>query len=181
LLVDKSSSMSEAIELGKRIGAMVSAICESQLYSYAFDTMAHEITAEGKDLAAWERAFYGIMADGATSCGVALKNLERKKQYVEQIIMITDEGENTPPPFVPTLLEYRKAMQADPSVVIVRTPGGSDFIEQQCRHAKIQVDVFNFAGDYYSLPNLVPMLSRPSKLELLMEIMDYRLPKRKSA
>jgi hypothetical protein len=181
LLVDKSSSMSEAIELGKRIGAMVSAICESQLYSYAFDTMAHEITAEGKDLAAWERAFYGITADGATSCGVALKNLERKKQYVEQIIMITDEGENTPPPFVPTLLEYRKTMQADPSVVIVRTPGGSDFIEQQCRHAKIQVDVFSFAGDYYSLPNLVPMLSRPSKLELLMEIMDYPLPKRKSA
>jgi hypothetical protein len=181
LLVDKSSSMHEAIELGKRIGAMISAICESQLYTYAFDTMAHEIVADGKDLAAWERAFYGITANGSTSCGVALKNLERKKQYVEQIIMITDEQQNTPPPFVPALQDYRKAMQADPSVVIVRTPGGSDYVEQQCRRENIQVDVFNFAGDYYSLPNLVPMLSRPSKLELLMEIMDYPLPKRKSA
>ena len=181
LLVDKSSSMHEAIELGKRIGAMVSAICENELTTYAFDTMAHEITADGKDLADWERAFQGISAGGATSCGVALKYLERKKQYVEQIIMITDEEQNTPPPFVPALREYCKAMQADPSVVIVRTPGGSNYVEQQCRYEGIQVDVFNFAGDYYSLPNLVPMLSRPSKLELLMEIMDYPLPKRKSS
>jgi len=66
-------------------------------------------------------------------------------------------------------------------VVIVRTPGGSDYVEQECRQGGVQVDVFHFTGDYYSLPNLVPMLSRPSKLELLMEIMDYPLPKRKTA
>ena len=173
--------MHEAIELGKRIGAMVSAICESELYTYAFDTMAYEITAQGKDLADWERAFQGITANGATSCGVALKYLERKEQYVEQIIMITDEQQNTPPPFITALVEYREALQADPSVVIVRTPGGSDYIEQQCRREGVPVDVFHFTGDYYSLPNLVPMLSRPSKLELLMEIMDYPLPKRKTA
>jgi hypothetical protein len=181
LLVDKSSSMHAAIELGKRIGAMVSAVCESELFTYAFDTMAHEITSEGRDLADWERAFQGITAGGATSCGVALKYLQRKEQYVEQIIMITDEQQNTPPAFVPALCEYREAVKADPSVVIVRTPGGSDYVEKQCRREGVQVDVFRFTGDYYALPNLVPMLSRPSKLELLMEIMDYPLPKRKSA
>lgn len=181
LLVDKSSSMEGAIELGKRIGAMISAVCESELYTYAFDTMAHEITAAGDQLADWERAFDGIAAHGATSCGVALKNLERKKQYVEQIIMVSDEEHNTNPAFVPALREYRAALAADPSVVIVRTPGGSDFVEQQCRREGVQVDVFKFAGDYYSLPNLVPMLARPSRVELLMEIMDYPLPQRKSA
>ena len=41
--------------------------------------------------------------------------------------------------------------------------------------------MFQFGGDYYALPNLIPLLSRPSKLELLMEIMDYPLPRRKSA
>lgn len=181
LLVDKSSSMNEAIELGKRIGAMISAICESDLYTYAFDTMAHEIIADGDDLAAWERAFQGIAAHGATSCGVALKNLERKRQYVEQIIMITDEQQNTPPPLVAALRQYCEAMQTSPSIVIVRTPGGSNFVEKECRHGNVPVDVFNFTGDYYSLPNLVPMLTRPNKLELLMEIMDYPLPKRKNA
>src|SRR5262249_20724158 len=37
LLIDKSSSMDLAIELGKRIGAMISAICENELHVYAFD------------------------------------------------------------------------------------------------------------------------------------------------
>ena len=143
--------------------------------------MSSEDTANGNDLAAWERAFLGITASGATSCGVSLKYLEKKKQYVEQIIMITDEQQNTPPLFVAALEEYRKTLNADPSVVIVRTPGGSSYVEQQCRRANVQVDVFQFEGDYYSLPNLIPMLSRPSKLELLMEIMDYELPQRKSA
>ncbi|MBM4090185.1 MAG: hypothetical protein FJ276_12305 [Planctomycetes bacterium] len=181
LLVDKSSSMHEAIELGKRIGAMISAICDSQLYTYAFDTMAYEITSRGNGLADWARAFEGIAADGATSCGVALKYLENKRQYVEQIIMITDEQENSPPPFIKAYREYCAALQASPSLVIVRTPGGSSYLEPLCRREGIQVDVFEFTGDYYALPNLVPMVSRPSKLELLMEIMDYPLPARKTA
>ena len=181
LLVDKSSSMHEAIELGKRIGSMVSAICESELYVYAFDTIAHEITAKGKSMADWERAFQGITAGGSTSCGVALKYLERRGQHVEQVVLISDEEQNTPPTFVDALRDYGKARHVQPSVVIVRTPGGCDHVEKECRRENIPVDVFQFSGDYYSLPNLVPMLARPSRLELLMEIMDYPLPQRKTA
>ena len=54
-------------------------------------------------------------------------------------------------------------------------------LEERCKQAGIAVDAFQFTGDYYALPNLIPMLSRPSKLELLMEIMDYPLPARKPA
>jgi hypothetical protein len=49
------------------------------------------------------------------------------------------------------------------------------------REAGIVVDVFPFKGDYYALPNLVPLLTRPSKMELLMDIMAYPLPARKGA
>ena len=41
-------------------------------------------------------------------------------------------------------------------------------------------DAFQFSGDYYSLPNLVPLLARPSKLELLQEILEYPLPARRT-
>ena len=181
LLVDKSASMEQAIELGKRIGALISSLCEKELYAYAFDTLAHEVTAKGSDLAVWERAFRGIKAGGSTSCGVALAQMRRKKQYVEQIILVTDEGENTPPFFAGELKLYRTELKADPSVCIVRTPGGASNVESQCRSAGIVTDVFQFGGDYYSLPNLVPMLTRPSKLELLMEIIDYPLPVRRPA
>jgi hypothetical protein len=182
LLIDKSGSMQVAIELGKRIGAMISAVCEKELFVYAFDSMAYPIErAAGDDLASWERALMGITAGGATSCGVSIQAMLMKKQYVEQIILVTDEGENNGPHFVPTLEKYRSEMKADPSVCIVRTPGGGSGLETQCRNAGVMIDVFQFGGDYYSLPNLVPLLSKPSKLELLMEIMEYPLPQRKSA
>src|SRR5205085_7174075 len=83
LLIDKSSSMELAIELGKRIGSLVSAVCEKELYVYAFDTIAYPIKRTGDDLSAWEKALQGIKAGGGTSCGVALEYMTRKKQYVE--------------------------------------------------------------------------------------------------
>jgi hypothetical protein len=180
LLIDKSGSMELAIELGKRIGAMISAICEKELFVYAFDSMAYPIERAGDSLAGWEKALKGITAGGGTSCGVALDFMMRKRQYVEQIIVVTDEEENTAPLFVQTLKKYREELKADPSICFVRTPGASTTLEGQCREAGIACDAFQFAGDYYSLPNLVPLLSRPSKMELLMEIMDYPLPVRKT-
>lgn len=181
LFIDKSGSMELAIELGKRLGALISAICEKDLYVYAFDNMAYPIERAGDDLASWEKALNGITAGGGTSCGVPLDFMMRKKQYVEQIIVVTDEGENTAPLFVDALTKYREAVKADPTVCFVRTPGAGTQLEEQCRKAGIMCDAFQFTGDYYSLPNLVPLLSRPSKLELLMEIMDYPLPQRKPA
>jgi hypothetical protein len=181
LLIDKSGSMHLAIELGKRIGAMISAICRRELYVYAFDTMAYPIERGGDSLASWEKALVGITAGGSTSCGVAIEAMRLKGQYVEQIILVTDEGENTPPLFVPTLEKHRETVKADPNVCIVRVPNNVTTLESQCKAAGVMVDVFQFGGDYYSLPNLVPLLSKPSKLELLMEILEYPLPTRKSA
>jgi hypothetical protein len=181
LFIDKSGSMELAIELGKRIGSLISAICEKELFVYAFDTMAYPIERAGDDLASWEKALKGITAGGGTSCGVPLDFMTRKRQYVEQIIVVTDEGENSPPLFVDALKKYRETVKADPVVCFVRTPGASTQLEEQCRKAGFLCDAFQFTGDYYSLPNLVPLLSRPSKLELLMEIMDYPLPQRKPA
>jgi hypothetical protein len=181
LLIDKSGSMEIAIELGKRIGALISAVCEKELFVYAFDTMAYPVERAGNDLADWERALKGIKAGGGTSCGVALEYMRRKRQYVEQILLVTDEGENTAPLFVDALKKYREEVKADPNVCIVRTPGASTQLEERCRAAGVVADAFQFSGDYYSLPNLVPLLTRPSRLELLMEIMEYPLPVRKPA
>jgi hypothetical protein len=181
LLIDKSGSMSLAIELGKRIGALLSAVCERPPFVYAFDTIAYEIEAAGADLAAWERSLQGIVAGGGTSVGVALVALRRKRQAVEQLIVITDEGENTPPLFFDSLRRYREELKADPAVCFVRTPGATTQLEDACRQAGVVCDAFQFTGDYYALPNLVPLLARPSKLELLLEILDYPLPARKPA
>ena len=183
LLIDKSGSMSQAIELGKRIGSMISAISTAEFWVYAFDTMAYPIVSTGKDLASWEKALRGINAQGGTSCGVALEYMIRSKQIAEQIILITDEGENSTPAFVTSLKKYREQFKVDPSVVIVKTVGATDKLEKDAQQAGLTVDAWQFNGgsDYYSLPQLLSFLNKPGKLELLMEIMSYPLPERRAA
>src|SRR5579883_506639 len=179
VLVDKSGSMEVAIEVGKRIAAMIPAACEKELYVYAFDSMAYPIQAKGSDWAAWKRAFEGINAGGETSCGIALEYMRRKKQFVEQIVVVTDDEEYTPPHFVESLLKYRQALSADPSICFVKVPDSSTRLEDQCKRAGIKATIFDFKGDYYSLPNLLALLEPPSEFDLLMEIMDYPLPERR--
>lgn len=183
LLIDKSGSMNQAIELGKQIGSMISAIMEDgvNLYCYAFDTMAYPIKAVGPSLADWEKALRGINANGGTSCGVALEYMIRAKQNVENIILITDEGENSSPQFVPTLQRYIEMVGSQPTVCIVKTQGASNILEENMRRAGLQCDAYQFTGDYYGLPNLIPYLTKGSRLDLLMEIMMWELPKRKAS
>lgn len=178
LLVDKSGSMEHAIELGKRIAALVSGICEAGLFVYAFDTVPYPVQASGSDLSDWERAFQHVKAGGSTSIGAPLEALRLKKQVVEQILIVTDEQENTAPYFAEAYAAYRRDLNVAPNVVIVKVGHATDWLEQKLRGQQAQVDTFTFVGDYYSLPNLVPLLSRPSRLELLLEILDTPLPKR---
>ena len=63
----------------------------------------------------------------------------------------------------------------------MKVPDATTRLEDQCKRAGIVHSTFQFTGDYYALPNLVPLLARPSKLELLMEIMEYPLPTRRAA
>ena len=38
--------------------------------------------------------------------------------------------------------------------------------------------VIEFRGDYYALPNVIPLLAMPSQADLLMDILSYPLPSR---
>ena len=178
LLVDKSGSMESAIAVGKQLAALISGITLANLFVYAFDSMPYPITAQGKELTDWERAFQHIKAGGGTSIGAPLEVMRQKRQVVDQIIIVTDEGENVAPYFGAVYKTYCRDLATMPNVVIVRVGGHYDWLESQLKAQQAPVETFTFAGDYYSLPNLVPLLTRPSRLELLMEILDTPLPVR---
>ncbi|UBF28692.1 hypothetical protein K9N68_13085 [Kovacikia minuta CCNUW1] len=179
LLVDKSGSMEHAIEIGKRLAALISGITQANLFVYAFDNIPYPVTAQGKELTDWERAFQHIKAGGGTSIGAPLEAMRKKRQIVDQIIVVTDEGENAAPYFGEVYKTYCRELAVMPNVVIVRVGGYCNWLESQLKGQQAPVETFTFAGDYYSLPNLVPLLTRPSRLELLMEILDTPLPVRK--
>jgi hypothetical protein len=178
LLVDKSGSMENAIKIGKRLAALISGITQADLFVYAFDNIPYPVTAQGKELTDWERAFQHIKAGGSTSIGCGLEAMRKKRQIIDQIIIVTDEGENAAPYFGEVYKTYCRELAVMPNVVIVRVGGCYGWLERQLQGQQAPVETFTFAGDYYSLPNLVPLLTRPSRLELLMEILDTLLPVR---
>jgi len=180
LLIDKSGSLEIAIEVGKNIASTISGIMDedSDLFVYAFDSMPYQIKANGREMTDWQKAFRGIRAVGSTSVGCGIDALRRNREFVEQIIIVTDEGENASPYSDTAYKKYCSEMNCKPTVLIVRVGRAAAFTQTRLKNAGAEIDTFDFNGDYYSLPNLVPMLTRPSRLDLLMEIMKVELPER---
>lgn len=176
LLIDKSGSMHRSLEVGKKLGAMVSTISEASFYAYAFDTIAYPIEPDTHHLFSWERAMADLHAGGPTSCGIALELMRRIGQRVEQIVLVTDENENHPPFFKDVFPTYVRDIGIRPDVTIIKIGHASDRIERACFTLGFSPNVFEFRGDYYSLPNVIPMLAYPSLTEMVMEILDYPLP-----
>ena len=183
LFVDKSGSMTQAIEIAKQLAALVSAVISADFHVYAFDTAAFSIKADveaGKrpTLSDWEKAFKFIKADGSTSIGCAMMKLLKDKIYIEQVVIITDEGENTVPYFRAAWSEYEKEMHVAPSVLIVKAGGSHPAFERGLQEQGIEMTAYEFGGDYYALPNILNFLNAPSRSELVEVIMQYALPRR---
>ncbi len=183
LFVDKSSSMTQAIDIAKQLAALVSAIINAEFRVYAFDTAAFEVKApqaQGKRplLSDWEQAFKFIKSNGSTSIGAPFMKMIADRIYVEQVVVVTDEGENTTPYFRDAYEEYRKALGVAPAVIIVQVGGVSHSFVTGLQGRGIEVARYKFAGDMYSLPNILPLLAMPGKAELVETIMGYALPRR---
>jgi hypothetical protein len=73
---------------------------------------------------------------------------------------------------------YLAETKVAPSVVIVHVgQGGGPFADDLARRG-IEVLRYAFRGDYYALPNVLPLLSLPTRAELVDQIMQRDLPKR---
>lgn len=185
LFVDKSGSMSQAIEIAKQLAAMISAVTTADFHVYAFDTAAFDLKVtvpEGQRpaLSDWEKAFQYIKANGGTSIGVALAKMTKEKIYAEQVLIVTDEAENTAPYLADAWAEYCQQMQVVPSVIIVQVGGNNDHFAQRLHDRGAQLTRYRFSGDTYSLPNILPLLAMPSKAEMVEFIMTYDVPSRPS-
>jgi hypothetical protein len=183
LFVDKSGSMEVAIETAKQLAALISAVIEAPFIVYAFDAAAFEIAPPATPgrrptLSDWEEAFKFIKASGSTSIGAPLASMTRKGTYVEQIVVVTDGGENTAPHFHAAWHEYKERLGVAPAVILVIAGNEYRSFEASLNRANIPFLAYRFEGDYYSLPNILPLLAMPSRSELIEEIMAYPLPQR---
>jgi hypothetical protein len=182
LLVDRSGSMHVGIEIAKKIAPLIGGIMDenAQLYVYAYDNIPDLIRSESNSIADWDRAFAGITARGGTSAASVFGAMDKRNQVVDQFIIVTDQGENNIPTFSKCVAAYMKVHNVDPHFIFINC-GGHDnrMSDRLVKDGVTDVDVINFNGDYYSLPGIIPFLTKNSKLDLLIEIMDFELPKRK--
>lgn len=155
IFVDKSASMDEAVEIGKQLAILCSTVATSDLHVFAFDNAAFEIVPRRRDIAGWEEAFGPVRADGCTSIGAPFKRLHGRR--VNQIVVITDGEENTSPMFRQALDAYERAHEVTCRLVIIRL-GRSTITKLEQTLRDREVTLIPFKGDYYNLPNVVPLL-----------------------
>lgn len=189
MMIDKSASMEDAIALSKEIGCTLAQACE-HLYAYMFDTMPTEIEFDRKSMttkSAWDERLKMFPARGGTDPSAVIRTLIINNIRIDQILLITDEGENQEGKFANQLKNYEKHFGFMPNVVIVRLgddrrgyPYGScDRIEKSCKRLNIDVDVMKCKDiDQVAIPNLLQLLSRKSVFELVQEILSLSLPNR---
>jgi hypothetical protein len=177
IFIDKSSSMQACIEIGKLLATMCSSIAEKDLYVYAFDSYAFKIKPNKNDFAGWEKAFAPIKASGCTSIGCPMRDL--KNVEIEQILVISDGEENTDPYFRTALDTYEKTNKKSVRVVFLKVGRGHQTSFEESLKGR-EYMMIHFDGDYYNLPNVIPLLVSEDNYKLITEIMEFPLYTKKN-
>lgn len=168
LLVDKSGSMQVCLEIGKLMACLLSTIADAPLYVEAFDGDSFTVKAAEPTFDAWEKAFRHIRADGWTSLGAPLRKL--RNQHYEQIFLVSDGVENTKPFFCDELIKYQHETGRAVDVFWLKVgQGATTSLEQAARLRNVYLKTIEFKGDYYNLPNLVPMLCQQQGEDSLVD------------
>jgi hypothetical protein len=185
VLIDKSASMTAAIKLAKELGAVLAQACKN-LRCYTFDYIPTEIAMTGDmtTKSAWDKALQFVKANGGTEPDKVIRKMILENVTVDQILLLTDEGENTRGAFAREVVKYREKFGFAPNIVIVRLGKENghpypcvDYIEKSCKAEGLDVDVLRCEDvDKIALPNVLQLLSRKSIFELVQEILALPLP-----
>jgi hypothetical protein len=173
LLIDQSSA--EAIDVGRRVAALISAALidrVARLHVFTFDAEATPVHAAGPCGADWDQAFKGKEVSARANPCAGLDALRRNRLAVEQIVLVTGGCEGEPRELTGAYAAYRTDLGPAPSVVLIRTGGKVGSVEEGLRQAGAPVMARSIDGSRSSLAALIPLLCRPSKLELLMGLLE---------
>ena len=184
VLVDKSYSLQEAIEQGKRIAASLAQACGDKFAGcMVFDSNARMLRWTAKDgdittYSAWQKKFKMVTANGGTNPADCLRAMIRSGTSVDQLVIVTDEDENVTGSFAEALGPYKEKFGHMPDIVITRL--GHYACDKMSRTAKAvgaEVTVMDCTKtDNIALPNLIQLCSKKSVFDLVQEILELPLP-----
>jgi hypothetical protein len=177
VLADKSGSMSQAINTGKEIAALLAKLVKGKVLLTFFDESPRTIDVTGKSFDEIKSLTKHVTSAGATCIGCGLLRLCEEKTAVDGIVIVSDGGENRFPAFATVYKTYSQLVGKEVPVYLYQLAGDSPVLIQNMKNSGFDLQVFDLMGhklDYYSLPNLVATM-RTNRYSLIDEIMDTRL------
>lgn len=172
VLIDRSGSMYQAIEIGQMVGAALAKMVKDKVWLVFFNTspMVYEVT--GKTLEEIQKITRGIVATGGTSIGCGLEAMIGKP--VDGIAVVSDGGENV----IPIFAEVHKRRFEGVPVYFYQVQGDSNVFSGSCNVMGVPLSEFDLRDatglDYYSVAILVQTM-RTNRYGLYQEIMDTPL------
>ena len=181
LIIDKSQSMEEGIELGKHVSAAVAKFVSGNVYMAFCDETASARDVTGWDLDRIKQETKFVNAGGWTSIGVGLEWAIEKKLPLDGVAIISDGGENRPPFFADAYRRYEAAFGKRLPVYYYRVWPHEAYMQQftedlltnSMKAASREMTKYDLAKgkiDYFSIPNLV-MTMNASRFGVVEKIM----------
>jgi hypothetical protein len=172
VIVDRSSSQEQSLELGAHVGAAIAKFVTGRVWLVFCATDVHPVEVTGKTLEEIKHATRFIIASGATSYGVGLAWAIDKKLSLDGVAIIGDGGENTAPMFASAHNAYAERFKKDLPVYFYQTytsqrhannPGGDPrLFGSYMNRLSIPFTTYDFTSgkvDYYSLVNVVQTMN----------------------
>jgi len=175
LLIDQSSA--EAIDIGRRAAALISAALidrVARLHVFTFDPGATPVHAAGAKETDWDRAFKGKEVSARANPSAALDALRKNCVAVEQIVLVAGGCKSEAGELSAAYAAYKEELGLTPAVVLIRTAVAVESMEAELRQGGAPVIARSTWSGAGSLAALIPLLCRPSKLELLMGLLETR-------
>lgn len=184
LHIDKSSSMSRAIDRGKALAARLAAHCDD-LSVYAFDSVAYKRNIPaGASLTVIEREFAQVLAGGNTAIGAGMAKMQRDGDRKDLILVVTDMqdgGGNARPLFEDGYNGYAAAMNHRPNVIVLGVGDVDRSRENRWKAAGVPVQFIDWTdpkSDAYAIDNLIERIAAPDYVAMIEAIMEIELPTR---
>lgn len=181
ILVDKSGSMHQAIDIAVKFGSHIAPFCDGELMVVAHNTEGRIINVpkeQSDQLKAWEDAFKGIRAGGGTNHQRGLEKALEAGFMPQSIVLITD-GEENSGYFANIVETFAERNLIEPNIVMIRVGGENNSrIVTTMNNTSIRFSEFVFDGDYYLFDQVVALLGGPAAKSLIQRILDTELPKR---
>lgn len=116
ILGDRSSSMSNAIEVARKIASFITERVAGSVYLVFFNSSPVFFDVSGKSYSEILELTKRVSANGSTSIGCGLDYLLSRKVVVNGIAIVSDGGDNSAPRFEDAYKKYAAALEVEPDI-----------------------------------------------------------------